>query len=96
MARWYVRAWAPELGSCCKVLNRHTGQAVVIEASSRDALKVPAREATILIKLQVAAVQRLVGVCVKIRQLASHVAGMTAKKYLKNTRLLLSAHSVFL
>ncbi|XP_050691572.1 uncharacterized protein LOC126983118 [Eriocheir sinensis] len=69
-------------GSCCRVRDPHSGEELVIKSYFNEGFDDLVDEASILQRLQgVAGVQRLVGVCVRRRQLVTRYAGMTADSY---------------
>ncbi|MPC72981.1 Tyrosine-protein kinase SYK [Portunus trituberculatus] len=85
-------------GSCDKAVDPTTQQPLVIKTFAKDlnGLDDLISEATNLRHLQLPGVQRLVGVCVHTRQMISHFAGITAKRYFKrNAPSLADTLSVF-
>lgn len=73
---------AGAFGSCYKVQDPHSGEELVIKTFLRNGLEALVTEASILQRLQVVGgVQRLLGVCVRKRQMVSRFAGLTAEKY---------------
>lgn len=81
-------------GSCCRVKDPDTGQVLVIKTFTGNDLNSLTKEAEALNMLQMDGVQRLVGVCVKTRQLVSHFAGKTLKYYSTERTPLLDSLSV--
>lgn len=88
---------AGAFGSCCKVQDPFSGEELVIKTFARNHLEYLVMEASILQRLQaVAGVQRLVGVCVRKRQLVSRYAGVTTDKYFSSVPSLPHLLSVLL
>uniref|UniRef100_A0A0P4VPY9 Protein kinase domain-containing protein n=1 Tax=Scylla olivacea TaxID=85551 RepID=A0A0P4VPY9_SCYOL len=69
-------------GWCCRTRVPGTGQEVVVKTFRQDALEDLFTEASVLQSLQVAGVQRLVGVCVETCQMVTCFAGQIAKDFL--------------
>ena len=83
-------------GDCVMAVDSHTQQQLVFKSFFDNNLDRLLIETKILHQLQMANVQRLVGVCVETCQLISHFAGDTAAEYFVNYVPLTDQVSIFL
>ena len=83
-------------GSCIKTVDPHTHNHLVIKTIFNEDFNNFFDETKNLFKLQMAGVQRLVGVCVEDCQIISHFAGVTLEEYFNNTVPLADATAIFL
>jgi len=83
-------------GSCCKTVEPHTQQEVVIKIFLNDDIDSLLMEAKNLHQLQMWSVQRLMGVCIDTCYLLIYFAGNTADHYLEKPFSFVEAATIFL